>query len=254
MDIETTGAIETPQAVAASATDVDGYEQNDLLAAEWQGSEPTVEETAVDAPEAVQEPQKEELVDEQTRVNRAMGAEKRRIEERTRKAMMQDPAFIVGQRMLGQIMQSHNTDANGAMRIFENNYYATLAEENGVSENVARAIWGRQHEEAHEPSMDDHAKSIRDEIAAADLPEGFDFDEAINDNRFATLLWRSRENPAELAAHVYHLEKKVAAASQEMADKIRARQAIPQPIKAAPTNTIPDYWAMSDEEFAETLK
>lgn len=253
MDIETTGAIETPQAVAAPATDADGYEQNDLLAAEWQGSEPTVEETAVDAPEAVQEPQKEELVDEQTRMNRAMGAEKRRIEERTRKAMMQDPAFVVGQRMLGQIMQSHGTDANGAMKIFEDNYYATLAEQNNVSENVARAIWGKQAEEPRERTEDEQVSAICEEITSANLPEGFAFEEAVKDKHFADLLWRSRENPAELAAHVYHLEKKAAAASQEMADKIRARQAIPQPIKAAPTNTIPDYWAMSDEEFAKTL-
>lgn len=254
MEKHETVAMEPQQVVDAPAVNEDGYE-TDLLAEEWQDSEPMVEtETAVDAPEAAQ-PQREENVSEQTRIDHAMYAEKRRVEERTRREMMQHPAFMVGNRMLNQIMQSHKTDINGAQKIFNDNYIASIAEREGISENVARAIYGKDVEtQPAARTMNDYAADIRNEIASADLPEGFDFENAIQDTNFAQLLWRSRENPAELAVMVYDLRKKVDAAPREMADKIRARQAIPQPIKAAPTNTTPNLWAMSDEEFEEYMR
>lgn len=251
--MEETVAMETRQTVDAPAENEDGYEK-DLLAEEWQDSEPTVEETAVDAPEAAK-PQRDEEVSEQTRIDRAMYAEKRRVAEAARREAFNHPAYQAGNRILSQIMQTHKTDLNGALEIFNNNYIASIAEQEGVSENVARALFGGDiAAPAVHKSVDEYAADIRGEIETANLPDGFVFNEAIKDEEFARLLLRSRQNPAELAAYAYHLQKKVDAAPREMADRIRARQAIPQPIKAAPTNPIPNVWTMTDDEFAEYMR
>ena len=245
--------MEAPQTVDAPAS------YADLLGIEEQApaptQEPTVEKTAVDAPEAAQ-PQKVEQ-DEQARINQAIGREKRRVSDQLRREyenrFANDPARIAGQRMLEHIMRTQNCSAEQAAVILDKNYYAAMAEENNVTEEVARAIFDKRPQRPKERTAEDFARQIRQQADSAQFPEGFDFEVAREDEAFVQMMIEADRNPVQFAAMVYDLQKKVASAPQDLAEKIMAQKAIPKPIEAQAAKPAEDLDEMSDEAFLEMI-
>ncbi len=101
--------------------------------------------------------------------------------------------------------------------------------------------------EPREPSPEERARRIAEDLLSARLPEGFDVDAAMGDGAFLDLL---TEFPAAAAARVYAAERKAEMAPRQVAALLKARQSVPEPIR--PRQAVspePDYRGMPSEEF-----
>lgn len=220
--------------------------------------EETVEETvetaeAVEAETGVNDPPQEE---EQKDVGAAFAAERRRIREMERQradSMLRErePAYNIGNRILQDIMTTKGCTLDEAMQIAEDNFHRAYAAREGVSVNVAKGL-------LRQPQFDaaTKAEQIRTEAAQMQMPDGFDFDTAVADEAFAGMLLRM---PVADAVELYSMQKRIhdaeeraTQASQDVAEKLKARQEIPQSVKPQkPVALKVDLAAMSDDEFFE---
>lgn len=236
------------------------YEAADLLAGEEQQDAETVEqETEVDAP--AQDPKEGRLPQQ---AQEAFGKEMQRIRQAERaryEQMLQaDPARTIGHRMLTDLMQRQGVTMEQAAQMVETNFIKAFAEREGVSEHIARMMLSNQQPQQRQPAQGNQsvpdvnarAAQIRQELETAELPDGFDFDEAIQDEDFAQTLLDGA--PVKVAAKLYMKIKQAnqtaAQAPQKVADQLRARQGLPQPGKPQqPITPKQNFFAMTDEEF-----
>ena len=99
-------------------------------------------------------------------------------------------------------------------------------------------------EHAPEPTAEERAQSIVDDLLSVPVPRGFDMDAAVSDPAFVDLL---AEYPAAAAVRIYQAEHM---APQQVADRLRARQGVPASTR--PTQSVrptPNYKEMSGEDF-----
>ena len=85
------------------------------------------------------------------------------------------------------------------------------------------------------------------------MPQGFDELEALSDPQFVKLLL---ELPVYAAVRVYHAEaeamRAMDSAAEAMAERLYAREALPQPARAAAIDPPqPDFRQMSSQQFRE---
>lgn len=225
-----------------------------LLAPEETVVEETVE-TVVEAETGVNDPPQDE---DQKDVGAAFAAERRRIREMERQradSMLRErePAYNIGNRILQDIMTTKGCTLDEAMRIAEDNFHRAYAAREGVSVTVAKGLL-RQPVQQFDAAT--KAEQIRAEAAQMQMPDGFDFDTAVADEAFAGMLLRM---PVADAVELYSMQKRIqdaearaTQASQDVAEKLKARQEIPQSVKPQkPVALKVDLTAMSDDEFFE---
>ena len=178
-----------------------------------------------------------------------------------------DPARLIGERILQSRMKRDNTDREATIRTVTNDLDAMEAKEanvepsmfrfmRSVSEKLGIGADGRPEEPqgaadarrgAEEPaqeSVEERAARIVDDLMAVQLPRGFDMDAAVSDSAFVDLL---AEYPAAAAVRIYQAEHM---APQQVADRLRARQSVPASTR--PTQSVrpePNYREMSHEDF-----
>lgn len=229
-----------------------------LLAPEETVVEETVETVeTVEAETGVNDPPQEE---EQKDIGAAFAAERRRIEQREQQRVdsilrEREPAYSIGNRILQDIMTTKGCTLDEAMRIAEDNFHRAYAAREGVSVNVARGLL-RQPQPDQQFNVAAKAEQIRAEVAQMQMPDGFDFDTAVQDEAFAGMLLRM---PVADAVELYSMQKRIhdaeeraKQASQDVAEKLKARQEIPQSVKPQkPVALKVDLAAMSDDEFFE---
>ena len=250
--------VETPSTPVDAGDD---FYTDELPADEAQQDAP--EQTATE--QGVGDQAQGEEKQSQKDIGKAFAAERRRIEARERaryeEMLQNDPARMVGHRMLTDLMHRQGISMEQAAQMMENNFIKAFAEREGVSEYAARMILSnaqRQGEQrsAQQPTStpDIHAAAARvhEELATAELPDGFDFDEAIKDEEFAQMLVDGA--PVKVAASFYmrlaQANQAAAQAPQKVADQLRARQSLPQQMKPQqPITPTKNFMEMSDAEF-----
>lgn len=233
-------AVDAPE---YSAAELLGIDETDTVEAEPE----TVSEPEVDAPRQG---------DPQDKVGAAFAKERRRLEAKYRREyeekLSSDPIRTFGQRMVEQVARQHGVTLEQAVAIAEDSMYRSIAEQERVSPAVARALFGGQimqqtQQVQQDTSPEAFAARIRQDLETAELPEGFDFDDSIQDIGFVELLTKY---PVEAAARIYHSEKRAQQAPQDMAERIKARQAIPQPMAPQqPVTPELDLNSMPDDEY-----
>lgn len=219
------------------------YEAADLQAEDVQ--EP-VETQEVDAPK-----QPDPLPQN---AQEAFGKEMQRIRQAERARYEQHPYYQAGMRLLNDLMRRQGVSIEEASKLAEENYIKAIAEREGVSEYVVRSMLMQQPTQNNAPDVSNRADEIRRDIAQMNMPDGFDFNEAIKDEDFAQMLL---DYPTNAAIQMYHMKKqleqanqKAAQAPQQVAEQLRARQAIPQPMKPQqPVTPKTDFSTMTDEQF-----
>lgn len=216
------------------------------------------EPTEEPAEEPAEETEESTQWGNQKETGKAFALERKRIEQKYEdRAREMQPAYEVGMRILNDIMQTKGVTLAEAEQIAGESYVRAIAEREGISPNIARMLLAKQQaqpEQGEDISM--IADRVRHELTYAQLPDGFAFDEAIKDEQFASMLLSM---PVEHAARLYNAEARVREAEskaeraqQEIAEKLKARQGLPQhgkPQQAVSPKV--DYSAMTDAEFFE---
>jgi hypothetical protein len=220
-------------------------------------AEPAGEEAQESEQQTVEAEESAEGVDaqltEQEKVNRAIGKEKHRIREQARQEYQQklesDPARQLGQLMIEDLMTNKGLSADDAAKEATENLLKAIAKREGMSVGMTKKLFGKEVKQAVSEAADQQSEIDRivADVQAAEKPEGFDESAAYQDEAFLDLL---REMPAKAAIRVYMAEKKASQAGQDIAEKLKARQAIPQssrPQQAVTPKT--DWMNASKEEF-----
>lgn len=213
------------------------YSENE----QQEAREQTAETDGVDG----QSPGEEQI--DQRRIGEAFRRERERIQRQFEEQY--SPAIDVGMRLIEDIMSAKGVSMQQAAAIAEQNYIKAWAAREGVSENAARRMLTGQRQAAREPRQDMQTKAVQfwDEVYSMDLPSGFDPVTAVQDIEFVELL---TEMPTKRAVELYHAKQAAGKAPQEIADKLRARQAIPRAEKVQqPAKPKLDFDTMPSEDF-----
>jgi len=192
-------------------------------------------------------------------VGSAFAKEKRRVEAREKaryeEALRNDPLRKLGRLMVDDVRQGGDMTEEDAISAATENFLKAVAKRDGISPNVARKLYGAEIQKSVEqaakaetedpdiPDPDAEAQRIWEEVEAADKPEGFDADAAYKDREFVQLL---TEMPAAAAIRVWHAERQAATAKQDIAERLLARQNIPQMTKPAQQATPKTDWTRVD--------
>ena len=200
-------------------------------------AENTVEESedsvAVDAPSG----------GDQKDIGKAFAKESERIRKQYEKRLANDPLRSIGKLMVGDLMSNDGITEEEAIKRVNDNFLKAVAKRDNISPNVAKKLYAPPVTNAE----DDQIQNIIDAVEAAPKPDGFDDEVAYADPKFADLL---SQFPADAAIRIYHAERVAQNAPQDIAEKLRARKAIPQsipPQKSAALKT--DWMSVSSEEF-----
>jgi len=193
---------------------------------------------------------------DQDKVSRAIGKEKHRIREQARqeyeRKLQEDPVRQLGQLMVDDLMTNQGLSEEEAIKKATDNFITVIAKRDGVSVGMARKLYGKEiRKEIKQASTEEtDIQRIVNELKATPKPEGFDEAEAYQDDAFVTLL---REMPVDAAIRVYMAERKASQAGQDIAEKLKARQAIPQSTRPQQPVTPKTDWtkASSEDFFAE---
>lgn len=227
---------------------VDEAQQADPAGEEVQDPEQQTVEAGEQSAEGV-----DAQLTEQDKVNRAIGKEKHRIREQARQEYQQklesDPARQLGQLMIEDLMTNKGLSAEDAAKEATENLLKAIAKREGMSVGMTKKLYGKEVKQAVSEAADQQSEIDRivADVQAAEKPEGFDESAAYADEAFLDLL---REMPAKAAIRVYMAEQKASHAGQDIAEKLKARQAIPQasrPQQAVTPKT--DWLNASKEEF-----
>ena len=224
---------------------------------ETQPAEPAGEEVQATDDQTVEPEKSEEGVDgqesDQDKVNKAIGKEKARIREQAKqeyeRKLAEDPYRQLGQLMADDLMTNKGLSEEEAIKEATDNFLKAIAKRDNVSIGMARKLYGKEVKETVKQAVDEQSEIDRivAEVQAAEKPEGFDEAKAYADEAFLELL---REMPAKAAIRVYMAEQKANNVGQDIAEKLKARQAIPQstrPQQTAKPKT--DWLNASREEF-----
>lgn len=253
---EQAAGMDVTVAQAGEAAAVDAPQERTYSAAELLGIDEAETVDNAQPEQAAQEVDAPRQGDPQDKVGAAFARERRRLENRYRREYEQklasDPMRSFGQRMIEQVARQHGVTLEQAAAIAEESMYKSIAEREGVSPAVARAIFGGPMARPQQPVQQDNspeafAARVRQDLETAELPEGFDFDASVQDIGFVELLTKY---PVEAAARIYHSEKRAQQAPKDMAERIKARQAIPQPMSPQqPVTPQVDFNTIPDEEY-----
>jgi len=223
---------------------VDG-EQNaepageDVQAAEDQTVEAEGSATGVD-----------DQITDQESVNRAIGREKHRIREQARqeyeRKLADDPYRKLGRIMAEDLMDNQGISEEEAIKKATDNMLKAIASRENVSIGMARKLYGNEARQEAKEQQSEIDRIVAD-VQAARKPAGFDEATAYQDSAFLDLL---QEYPAEAAIRIYMAENKANHAGQDYAERLKARQAVPQstrPQQAVKPKT--DWTQVSTEDF-----
>ena len=223
---------------------------------EAQSAEPAGEEVQAPSEQTVEAEESAEGVDaqltDQDAVNKAIGKEKHRIREQAKqeyeRKLKDDPVRQIGQLMVDDLMTNKGLTEEEAIKKAVDNFLTVIAKRDGVSVGVARKLYGNEirqevKKETSQPDID----RIVAEVQAAEKPEGFDEATAYEDPEFLGLL---QEMPAKAAIRVYMAERKANHAEQDVAERLKARKAIPQSTRPQqPVTPKTDWTQVSTEDF-----
>lgn len=268
-EVSTAPATATATTTPASTTaptkaNVFGFEpENDPV-----GGDPLAEQTGEEAsvPDAnssgVESPNGDDgrQTDEhQKKVGHAFQSESKRLKREYEKKLKTDPDRAIGRRLVEDLMARENLTEEQARQALDQRYAAAYAKRENVGEGVARDIERLKRqtgikdtptdspESGEDFDPDARAAEIKSEIESMDLPEGFDPASAYADQAFADLLI---EMPVKAAVRVYTAEQRAANAPKDIAEKLRARQQIPQAERPnAPVTPNVNYMDMGSEDF-----
>ena len=187
---------------------------------------------------------------DQDRVNRAIGLEKHRIREQAKqeyeRKLAEDPARQLGRLFIEDLMNQRGLSEEDAVKEATESYYKTIAKRDGVSVGMARKIYGAEAKQAAKDAISDIDRIVAD-VQAAKKPEGFDEATAYQDSAFLDLL---PPYPAEAAIRIYMAENKANHAGQDYAEKLKARQAVPQSTRPQqPVKPVTDWTQVSTDDF-----
>ena len=192
-------------------------------------------------------------------VKSAFANERRRRDAEIAKAKAefeQSPRYRFGDQLIRDVMEAEGIDEATAIGEVEKRLVEAFAKRENVSPGVARMLLTRNaaQPQPQQESNEEKADRIVGDLLSVQLPDGFDLDKAIEDEAFQGLLV---ELPASAAVRVYAAEQRVAQAEQRaaqapaaLAEQLRARQAIPQPMRTNQSVTVnPDYTNMPAKDF-----
>lgn len=234
-----------------------GPEDSPAPVDEGSPAEPAGEEVQAAEDQTVEAEESAEGVDaqvtDQDRVNQAIGREKHRIREQARqeyeKKLADDPARKLGRLFLDDLMNQKGLTEEEAVKEASESYFKTIAKRDGVSVGMAKKIYGQEVKETVQQAMNVQSEIDRivADVQAAPKPEGFDSQIAYQDESFLEML---QEMPAKAAIRVWTAERKAGQAKQDVAEKLKARQAIPQSIRPQqPVKPVTDWTKASTEDF-----
>lgn len=225
---------------------VDAGEAADPVGDGVQGAD---EQTVVgaDAPEGVDAPLSE--AKDQKDIGRAFAAESRRLQAKYEKQLADDPVRALGRMMVEDLMTSGELSEADAIQKATDNFLKAVAKRDNISPNVARRLYGMEQARAQSaPEQPDaEIQRIVAEVEAAPKPKGFDAAAAYNDEEFLTML---QQMPADKAIRLYHAEHRATQEKQDIAEKLRARQAVPQTmVPQQPVSPVTDWSKVDSEAF-----
>lgn len=191
-----------------------------------------------------------EFPDERT--HKAFEAQRKRY-QREMESLRADPAMEVGEQLIRDVMSQDGCSRKDAVGKIRQRFIDAYAKRENVGQDAARRLMRMQLEEerqqtTEEPSPEERAHAIVDQLMQVNVPEGFDMDAAVNDPGFQELLV---EYPAAAAVRIYQAEQRANQAPQQVADRLRARQSVPASTR--PQQSVlpePNFSEMSSEDFA----
>lgn len=252
--MEETVATESPAPANVFAF---GPEDSPAPVDEGQQAEPVGEEAQASEGQTVEAGEPVDGVDaqltDQESVNRAIGREKHRIREQARqeyeKKLAEDPTRQLGQLMIDDLVNNKGLSEEDAIKEATDNFLKAIAKRDGVSVGVAKKLYGKdiQNGVRQAASQQSEIDRIVADVQAAPKPEGFDEASAYADPAFLELI---QEMPAKAAIRVYMAEQKASHAGQDVAEKLKARKAIPQSTRPQqPVTPKTDWTQVSTEDF-----
>ena len=198
------------------------------------------------APEGVDAPLSE--AKDQRDIGKAFAAESRRLQAKYEKQLADDPMRALGRMMVEDLMGAGEMTEADAIQKATDNFLKAVAKRDNISPNVARRLYGMEQAKAQSaPDPDAEIQRIVAEVEAAAKPEGFDAAAAYRDEEFVTML---TEMPVDKAIRLYHAEHKVSNEKQDIAEKLRARQAVPQTmVPQQPVSPVTDWGKVDSAAF-----
>ena len=187
---------------------------------------------------------------DQEQVNRAIGLEKHRIREQARqeyeRKLADDPVRQLGQLMMDDLVTNKGLSQQDAIKEATDNLLKAIAKRDGVSVGVARKLYGKEVKQEVQEAQSDIEK-IAAEVMAAPKPKGFDAQTAYQDKAFLDLL---QQYPAEAAIRIYAAENRANNAGQDLSEKLRTRQSIPQSTRPQQSvKPVTDWTQVSTDDF-----
>lgn len=204
-----------------------------------------VEQPADDTPQ--QEPKPEPKPNDNAFANM-----RRSMERQHEQKLATDPLRILGQKIVGDIIRAQpDISEADALRMAEDNLMKAIAERENISPLVAKQLFGQAAKEEPAEDYTEQASKIAEELTSMELPEGFNLEAAGKDQNFVQLLTKY---PPAAAVRIYAAEQgaqsAASKAAQDVAEKLHARQQIPQPLaKEMPVTPTVDYTSMSDADI-----
>ncbi|HWS31047.1 MAG TPA: hypothetical protein VN512_13155 [Clostridia bacterium] len=245
--MEELNTVVTPETVAAPD---DGERVSAAVLLGFEEPPAPVEEKVDDAPQETKPETKSEAKPDDS----AFATMRRSMERQAEQKLRSDPFRILGQKIVDDIVRAQpDISAEDALRQAEDNLMQAIATRENITPAVAKQLFGQEAQRSTEPADEDYteqANKIAAELTTMELPEGFDLEAAGKDPTFVQLL---TQYPPAAAVRIYNAEQgaKTAktAAAQDLAEKLQARQQLPQPLtREQPVNPLPNYNAMSDED------
>lgn len=184
---------------------------------------------------------------DQKEIGKAFAAERKRLDAQWQKRFDDDQARKVGLAMIRDMQEREGISYDEAAKRVDDNFYKALAKREGISPSLARRLYGSAKSEPEQADADLDAQSdqiIRD-FYEAKKPSGFDDKAALSDPEFVEML---AEYGAKAAIRIYQSEKAAKNASQDVAEKLRARNSIPQMQRATQAVTPKTDWTQVDSD------
>lgn len=185
------------------------------------------------------------------RQQNAFEAQRKRYQKEM-EALRADPAMEVGEQLIRDVMRQDGCSREDAVGTIRQRFIDAYAKRENVGQDAARRLMQMQVEEDRtpsEPTPEDRAHAIVDELMQTPVPEGFNMDAAVDDPVFQSLLV---DYPAAAAVRIYQAEQRANQAPQQVADRLRARQSVPASTR--PQQSVlpePNFSEMSSEDFAK---
>ena len=197
----------------------------------------------------------------QKSVGQAFKLERQRQEDRYKseyeRKLANDPVYAAGQRLINDIMLREGKTYDEAVALSEERWIEAIAKRENISTNVARMLLKNQQmqspatpkpqavEKAPVPDVDDQVIGIIEDLIATPKPEGFDIEAAMQDETFRQLLV---EMAPAAAIRVYQAERIAKQTPQDLAEKLRGRQLIPQSIRPQQAAAPIEDWNQADDK------